>query len=268
MSTKMNKTAHQITSAFLNRTVDLEIYTPNEGAAQTPLHLLLFNDGQEAEALQLAETSAKLQADGHIEPLLIVAIKANDDRLQEYGVAGVPDFQGRGAKASAYTQFVVSELMPYIKSTFKALGQGKCGFAGCSLGGLSAFDIAWNNPDLFDVTGVFSGAFWWRKKDIGVGYSDQDRILHQMIRQSEGKPQLKFWLMTGTEDETADRNHNYIIDSIDDAIDVIKELLKKGYSRPDDITYFEMVGGKHHTSSWAKALPCFLTWAFAKKKYS
>lgn len=264
----MIKTPHQITSAFLNRTVDLEVYAPDQAATPAPLHLLLFNDGQEAQALQLAETSAKLQADGHIEPLLIVAIKANEGRLQEYGVSGVPDFQGRGAKASAYTQFIVSELMPYLMDTYKSLGHGKCAFAGCSLGGLSAFDIAFNHPDLFDVTAVFSGAFWWRKKDIGPGYSDQDRILHQMIRQTEGKPELKFWIMTGTEDETADRNHNFIIDSIDDAIDVIKELLKKGYTRPHDIFYYEMVGGQHHPSSWAKALPCFLTWAFAKKRYA
>jgi enterochelin esterase-like enzyme len=259
---EMIKTPHQITSAFLKRQVMLEIYAPAHTAAQTPLHLLLFNDGQEAEALELASTAASLLSAGKMEPLLIVAIKAGEDRLQEYGVAGVLDFMGRGAKAGAYTQFIVAELLPYLSATFKTLGRGKCGFAGCSLGGLSAFDIAWHHPDLFHVAGVFSGAFWWRKKAFEEGYSDQDRILHEQIRQTPTKPGVKFWLMTGTEDETADRNHNYIIDSIDDTIDVIKELMLKGYTRPEEVFYYEMVGGKHHPSSWAKALPGFLTWAF------
>jgi enterochelin esterase-like enzyme len=71
--------------------------------------------------------------------------------------------------------------------------------------------------------------------------------------------------MTGTEDELADRNKNFIIDSIDDTIDVIKELLKKGYKRPDDIAYYEMVGGKHELKTWAKAMSPFLIWAFGKK---
>jgi enterochelin esterase-like enzyme len=267
LTVEMIKTPHQISSAYLNRNVELDIYYPDQTAAQTPLHLLLFNDGQEAEALQLAATTGSLLSAGKIEPLIIVGIKASDDRLQEYGVAGVPDFMGRGDKADAYTQFVVNELMPYLRTTFKELGRGKCGFAGCSLGGLSAFDIAWHHPELFNVAGVFSGAFWWRKKAFEDGYTDQDRILHERIRQTEAKPDVKIWLMTGTEDETADRNHNYIIDSIDDTIDVIKELLNKGYTRPDQVSYYEMVGGKHHPSSWAKALPCFLTWAFATPHY-
>ena len=267
LTVEMIKTPHQITSGFLNRTVELDILCPEQTAAQAPLHLLLLNDGQEAEALQLAATTAALLSAGKIEPMIIVAIKASDDRLQEYGVAGVPDFMGRGAKADAYSQFVVSELLPYLRTTFKALGRGKVGFAGCSLGGLSAFDIAWRHPEIFDVAGVFSGAFWWRTKAFEDGYSDQDRILHERIRQTAEKPEVKIWLMTGTEDETADRNHNYIIDSIDDTIDVIKELLNKGYTRPDQVFYYEMVGGKHHPSSWAKALPCFLIWAFATPHY-
>ncbi|MOA53154.1 hypothetical protein D3C78_1765700 [compost metagenome] len=71
--------------------------------------------------------------------------------------------------------------------------------------------------------------------------------------------------MTGTEDEKADRNMNFIIDSIDDSIDVIKELLIKGYKRPEDITYYEMVGGKHDIQTWGKAMFPFLIWAFGRK---
>jgi len=85
-----------------------------------------------------------------------------------------------------------------------------------------------------------------------------------MIRETNNKPELKFWLQTGTNDETADRNKNGIIDSIDDTIDLVKELEVKGYKRPADITYVEVVGGSHDAPTWAKAMPKFLCWAFGK----
>ena len=160
--------------------------------------------------------------------------------------------------------FKYTEIMDFVKNEIKVNINGKRAFAGFSLGGISAFDIAWNHDNYFDVAGVFSGSFWWRKKDLSEGYTDEDRIVHEMIRKTEHKPNIKFWLMTGTADETSDRNHNFIIDSIDDTIDIVKELLKKGYQRPDDIFYYEMVGGKHEIQTWNKAMPKFLEWAFAK----
>jgi enterochelin esterase-like enzyme len=195
-----------------------------------------------------------------------VAIKASKERLQEYGVVGKPDFLNRGSKAEAYNDFVIKELYPNLKELLGFPITGIRAFAGFSLGGLSAFDITWNNDSLFDVVGALSGSFWWRDKDLKDGYTDANRIMHQVIRETAGKPDLKFWLMTGTEDEKADRNMNYIVDSIDDTIDVIKELLNKGYKRPDDIRYYEVVRGEHNVATWSKVLPAFLQWAFPTKR--
>jgi enterochelin esterase-like enzyme len=57
---------------------------------------------------------------------------------------------------------------------------------------------------------------------------------------------------------------NGIIDSIDDTVDLIKELENKGYNRPADIQYVEMVGGSHNVETWAEAMPKFLHWAFGR----
>lgn len=254
--------AYTIDSVYLNRSVELELFLPEGLLGNETLNLLLLNDGQEAEALGLSDTLARLQHQQQIGPLVVAAITASAERLQEYGVAGIPDFMGRGSKAQAYTDFVIRELVPFIEGKLNMPIRGKRAYAGFSLGGLSAFDIAWNNERHFDAVGVFSGSFWWRKKDLSEGYTDQDRILHQRIAETQGKPELKFWLMTGTEDETADRNKNFIIDSIDDTVDVIKELLKKGYRRPQDLAYYEVVGGKHDVATWGKAMSAFLCWAF------
>lgn len=261
---KVIKTSHQLKSAYLKRSVELEIFMPDQLLGNEHLNLLLVNDGQDLAEMGMENMLNDLYAAWKIEPTVIVGIKAGADRILEYGVAGKPDFKKRGAKAQSYTAFVINELIPFIQSEVPVAINGKRAIAGFSLGGLTAFDIAWHNDNYFDAVGVFSGSFWWRKKDLSADYTDDDRILHQVIKETATKPSLQFWLMTGTNDETADRNRNFIIDSIDDTVDVIKELLKKGYKRPTDIAYFEMVGGKHDVPTWGKVMPKFLMWAFGK----
>lgn len=251
-----------IPSITLGRDVTCTLLMPDDYNKAEPLNLLLLNDGQDLENLKVKEALSDLSNSHKIKPVLVVAINASEDRLQEYGTAGQLDFKKRGAKAAAYTQFIVDELLPFIQNNTGIKTFDSTAFAGFSLGGLSAMDIAWNNPAVFDKVGVFSGSFWWRSKGLDEGYTEDDRIMHQTIKSTTGKPELKFWIQTGTDDEIADRNKNGIIDSIDDAIDVIRELEVKGYTRPADIQYLEIVGGKHDMPTWAKAMPKFLCWAF------
>jgi enterochelin esterase-like enzyme len=264
--TEMEVTEQVITidSDVLKRKVTVTLLMPETDVLSEPLNLLLLNDGQEAGNLKLKETLEELYETGRIKPVLVVAIHADENRLQEYGVAGKPDFKQRGAKAAIYTKFITAELLPAIKKETGIEEFDNTAFAGFSLGGLSAMDIAWNNAGLFNKAGVFSGSFWWRSKELGKGYTENDRIMHSVIRNTTNRPALKFWLQTGTKDETADRNKNGIIDSIDDTIDLIKELENKGYNRPADIQYLEMVGGSHNVATWAEAMPKFLVWAFGR----
>lgn len=248
-----------IASQFLSRDVSCSLFIPE---AEGPFSLLVLNDGQEAEALNLLDTLERLYTQYKIKPVVIAAVHAGADRLQEYGTAGQPDFKGRGLKADAYSSFVIKELLPLIREEAGVTAFEIKAIAGFSLGGLSALDIAWNNSAYFDKAGIFSGSLWWRRKDLHEGYTDDDRIMHRIVRESAEKPELKFWFQTGTSDEKADRNKNGIIDSIDDTVDLIRDLEHKGYIRPADIAYLEMVGGEHHITTWAKAFPKFLCWAF------
>jgi len=253
-----------IDSEILKREVTITLLIPGEYNFTEPLNLLLLNDGQEADNLLLSKTLQNLYHANKIKPVAIAAIHAGEDRLQEYGVAGSPDFKNRGAKAGSYSEFILDELLPQLYTHTAVKAFNTIAFAGFSLGGLTALDIAWNHSDIFSKVGIFSGSLWWRSKALNDGYTDADRIMHRVIRESKSKPALKFWLQTGTLDETADRNNNGIIDSIDDTIDLIKELEARGYTRPADVQYLEMVGGKHDMPTWAKAMPRFLTWAFGK----
>ena len=249
----------KVVSNYLNREVVLSVFIPSQ--AEGPWKLLLFNDGQDADGLHLLPHLNGLARMGEIRPCLVVAVHAFN-RLQEYGVAGNPDFEKRGSLAGAYAAFITKELLPGLERNFPlSKTPSDRAIAGCSLGGLSAFDIAWNYPNQFGKVAVFSGSFWWRKKALEAGYTDADRIAHHMVRVSQPGKKLEFWFEAGTEDEKSDRNNNGIIDSIDDTLDLITELVLKGFELNKHITYVEIKGGKHDLATWAGVMPDFLKWA-------
>ena len=250
-------------SSYLNRKITLDIVLPpNYNNTKHSYRVLYMNDGQDLKRLEMTQVLANTK----VEPFVLVAIHCGD-RLQEYGTAAQADYKQRGAKAAAYTQFVLKELLPHIQQKYRVLtGPANTFFCGFSLGGLSAFDIVWHNSAVFGKAGVFSGSFWWRQKADDDNYhDDQDRIMHKLVRQSAPilathRPQ--FWFQTGSEDEKDDRNHNGIIDSIEDTLDLIAELEKKGYRWNKDLRYVEIAGGHHDPATWSRAMPDFLKWLF------
>lgn len=248
-------------SKHLNRNVTVEYIYPTQWKTHKQKHVLFLNDGQDAEALNLYPTLEKCYLQNLEKPLMVIAVWSNEDRLQEYGTSGKPDYLKRGTKAHLFEWFILNELIPFTEKEFGfALKKEFAAYAGFSLGGLSALNIVWNNDDVFGKAGVFSGSFWWRSKPLGKGYKDTDRIMHSIVRKSKRKRELKLWLQTGTTDEDNDRNNNGIIDSIDDTLDLIDELAESGLSRKKDIEYVEIKGGKHHPATWAKVFPQFLEW--------
>lgn len=303
VDTAFDSVIRQETSYYshaLHRNVVLDVVLPADYYHSTHSYKVLYmNDGQDLKRLHMTEVLEKVYRNAQVEPFVLVAIHCGD-RIQEYGTAAQADYAHRGAKAGAYTNFVLNELMPYIQGNFRVLtGAKNTAFCGFSLGGLSAFDIVWHHPDLFGKVGVFSGSFWWRRRAYENHYDDEnDRIMHRLVRQSavyslqstvhslhsivdessptvNPKPQTvnpkpetpnipQFWLQTGTEDEKDDRNNNGVIDSIEDTLDLIAELEKKGFRWGRDIRYVEVKGGHHNQATWSAIMPDFLIWAFGK----
>jgi enterochelin esterase-like enzyme len=254
-----------IFSLKLKRDVIFDIYIPLNFEKGDVFPLLLINDGQDMEDIFFANTVKDLAIREKVSSFVTVAVHAGD-RFHEYGVGGKPDYRKRGSKASNYISFLVNELLPFLESKYKiSLTNPDNAIAGFSLGGLSAFDICWNFPEIFRKVGCFSASFWWRKKAVDKKTPDKYRIVHTMIKKNKPIDGLKFWFQAGTEDEKGDRNGNGIIDSIDDTLDVILELAKKGYRPYDDIVYHEEKGGKHDLKTWEKTMPIFLEWCFPIK---
>jgi enterochelin esterase-like enzyme len=255
---------HVCSSKILNRDVKVDFYMPVNSTRAENLSLLLVNDGQDLVTMQFENILSNLFENNLISPLLCVGIHCGADRKNEYGTAKILDYKGRGAKAALYTRFIYEELLPFIRKELNTISFKEKSFAGFSLGGLTALDIVWNYPKEFRRVGVFSGSLWWRDKDQeDAGFNeDTDRIMHRQIREGNYSPWLNFFFEVGTQDETADRNNNGIIDAIDDTVSLIEELEKKGYSQQRDIKYVELTDGKHDVPTWAKAFPDFLRWGW------
>ncbi len=252
-------------SEFLERDVKVDFYLPTQVKHPESMSLLLINDGQDLPKMPFEKILEDLYFYQEIEPLLCVGIHCGSDRRMEYGIAGQADYLGRGAKAGDYTSFIFEELLPLIRQKYHLPHFKEKSFAGFSLGGLMALDIVWNHQNEFSKVGIFSGSLWWRQKGYDDGYSDEtDRIMHNQIRESkEIAPWLKFFIQTGLLDEKKDRNKNGVIDSIDDALDLIAELKKKGYTK-ESIKYFEMEDGSHDVPTWGRAFPEFLKWGWGR----
>lgn len=252
-------------SRHLQRHVKLTIISTPMPDNKADMNLLLLNDGQDMEKMRVKEILDSLYKKKLIQPILVVGIHAGD-RMQEYGVADIPDYQNNGSKASKYDMFIENELYPFVKKKAVVRKFKSVVIAGCSLGGLAAFDFAWDHADKIDKVAVFSGSFWWRDKDAAAAdYSDdKNRIMLNKIRSSRKKPNLQYWFYAGGKEENADRDKDSIIDVIDDTKDLINIIKTKNLTNPGDIIYTEDPNGLHDYSSWSHHFAAFLIWAFPK----
>ncbi len=255
-----------ITSLYLERDVLIDAYLPTNISKPEQLSLLLINDGQDLPKMPFDEILDELYTSNEIEPLICIGIHCGPERKREYGTAYSADYKGLGNKAGLYNKFLFDELMPFIRKHYNAPSFKEKSFAGFSLGALSALDIAWNHASEFTKVGIFSGSLWWRRRSYDDGYNDEmDRLMHLQIRTGIFYPWMKFFIQCGAMDETADRNNNGIIDSIDDALDLIVELKAKGFT-DEHIKYILLEDGSHDVPTWGRAFPEFLKWGWATGK--
>lgn len=250
-------------SRLLGETRIIDVYLPRGYAADslTTYPVLYANDGQDMETVELAGVLDSLQRTGRMAPVIVVAIHATE-RVQDYGTAYIVNAQGLGARADRYDQFLTTEVMTLIESRYRVKpGSAHTAIMGWSLGGLSAFDLAWRHAEQFGTVGVFSGAFWWRTDDRDAESKQASRIMHRRVRQTPGHPALRMWFETGLEDEAADRDGNGVIDAVQDTEELIAELERKGYRRGRDMVHLT-VEGHHDLPTWKRLLPEWLAWAF------
>jgi iron(III)-enterobactin esterase len=264
----VNLEKFQLTSRFMNgieRTIS--VYLPGE-YAQNPdrrYKVLYAFDGQELPMIAFEQYLNSLFSSHQVEPVLVVAVDAltGDLRHEELGAGPYLNVFGWGTLSDAFNKFMVNELIPKIDGKYRTrAGARNTGIMGWSLGGLSAFYLAWQYPDRFGTVGAFSPSFWWRMESKAGGEL-QARVIHKVVLNSAKRPDLRMWFEAGTlEEPITDIDKNGVPDVIQDVQDLWKILEAKGYRDGVDMQYIEVAGGAHHITTWAKVLPDFLRFAF------
>lgn len=88
---------------------------------------------------------------GKMQPVIVVGTTSTADRTPEYSY---------GSKSKIFAEFLIKSLKPMIESQYRTKsGPENTAIMGSSMGGLSAFVLAWEHPDVFGKAGCFSPAF-------------------------------------------------------------------------------------------------------------
>ena len=260
---KIKVNEDKVYSRHLQKQMDLVIISTPVPSDKSDFNLLILNDGQDLEKLRVKTIMDSLWKKKLIKPLLVVGIKTTN-RNDVYGVAGMPDYRNNGKSAEKYSNFINNELLAYVKKMSGVRKFNSVTFAGNTSGGLSAFDISWDNWQKIDRVGVFSGSFGLTNLNPQDSkYSeDKNNIIISKITSSRKRPKLKYWFYAGGggsvpgKQETSDVQKN--------TKDLIDLIIRKNVCPPGDIVFTKVSDGENNYSSWSHEFPAFLIWAVGK----
>ncbi len=246
-------------SRILRNRRDVLVYLPPE-YRRTRLRrfpVLYLNDGQNVFDAATAfagvewgadETAQRLIKEKLMEPTIIVAIpNMGEDRIHEYSPTRMRLEEGKRKSSRGrlrqYSHFLIDELKPFIDARYRTLKRPEqTGLGGSSLGGLATMVMGLWFPNVFRRLIVMSPSVWW-----------DNCVVLDMVNAIEegGKPPLKIWLDTGTQEPGWERAR-----LLRDA------LIEKGWRLYDDLFYFEDEGASHTEGAWAHRLEAALRFLY------
>ncbi|MBF9251865.1 histidine kinase [Pontibacter sp. 172403-2] len=185
---------------------------------------------------RIDETADSLIKAGAIEPVIVVGIYNTPDRSDEY----TP-----GKQANAYMNFVVNTVKPLIDQTYRTKsGRKYTATGGSSAGGIVAFMLAWEHPDVFSKAICMSPAF--KIEDI-------DYVDNVLAYQGKKKP-LFFYIDNG-----GIALENKLQPGVDQMLAALKA---KGYQEGKDFYWQKAPQARHSETAWAKRMPVALKLLF------
>ncbi len=190
------------------------------------------------------EAAEQLILAGQIEPIIIVGMYNNSQRMSEYNAGD------RDADGTDYTQFVVDEVKPFIEKTYRAdAGSGKTGVAGSSMGGLISLYMAQVHPDVFGRCAIVSPA---------LGIQNRRYLDSLLIEDATWMRGTYFWLDMGTAEARASSQNLVVQHTRDLAALFYRAKLDGGM----DYQYVEVEGGEHNEQAWSRRIDAILRYLY------
>ncbi len=193
---------------------------------------------------QIDETLTELIAANKVKPLIVVGIYNTPQRGKDY----MPGEQG-----TKYTNFICDKLKPLIDETYRTdPSREATAVAGSSAGGICAFAMAWQRPDVFSKAICMSAAFQYKRPDgsMNVDY------LTQFKESPEPANKPYFYL---------DNGGVGLEEILQPGIDAMLAAMKDRGWKPDvDFTWKKFPEARHNEAAWAERLPGALELLFGK----
>jgi len=245
-------------SEILDNDRTLLVYLPPDydGQAGRRYPVLYMHDGQNifdastsfaGHEWGVDEAAERLINSGGIEPIIIVGIYNNADRMTEYTPR--PD----GDRPDAYARFVVQEVKPFIDRTYRTdPSREKTGVAGSSLGGLISLYMAEAYPQTFGRCAGVSPSLGWNNKQLLKQWQSRD---------TQWMHGTRFWLDMGTAEGRAAPGQT-LPSTLINARELAAIFDRAGLKRGVDYEYLEVDGGQHNEQAWARRIQRILVFLY------
>ncbi|MFQ6604688.1 MAG: alpha/beta hydrolase-fold protein [Fidelibacterota bacterium] len=231
------------------RTVTVWLPPSYYGTSYNHYPVLYLQDGQNvfSSALSLSheewaldETAMDLINRGQMAEIIMVAIDHGADRTGEYSPAH---------RGNDYSAFLIRTVKPWIDTTYRTRpGAEHTAVMGSSMGGIIAFHLAWEYPNVFGMAAGLSPAF----------LVDDSEIVRRVQTGSLPDPRPFFIIYNGTEELEA---------RLQPAITALVEALEsRGFDRDRDFRYQIFTGALHTEAAWAEQSRSVLLAFFGNKK--
>lgn len=232
--------ARTITDSTFHRERRVWVYTPPGYAAagHAPYDLLVvFDGGQNLEAIPLATILDTLLAGGHAPPFVAVLVDDSTGAVR----------LGELANRAPFAKFVAEQLVPWVRRGWNVTNDPQRTIVhGTSAGGLAAAYVAFVHPELFGNVLSLSGALW-RGAEASNG-PPFEWLTAQYA--AAPKKDIRFVLNVGALE--TQRVMGGAGPAMIEANRRFRDALRaRGY----DVTYREVPEGRHLPESWALQLP-------------
>jgi predicted alpha/beta superfamily hydrolase len=198
---------------------------------------------------EVDETAEELIKNKIIEPVIIVGIYNNSDRINEY--TPYKDKNFGGGKGNLYLEFIINQVKPFIEKEYRiSKGRNNTAIGGSSLGGLISLYAILKYQDLFSKSAVISPALYW----------DNSAIITETSETVFNKP-VNIWLDGGTNEGVVKNGYNTFSKLVSECKKAEKILTEKKNVECKLKIYD---GAGHHESYWAKRMHEILIYFYGK----
>lgn len=254
----------------LERRRTLRIYLPPDYEKSNKRYPVFYmQDGQNlyknkdaayGVSWKVGEALDRLIHEDKCKEIIVVGIDNGEDkRFFEYSIWNTDEmtYKGKtikmpftvGGEGSAYIDFTVNTLKPYIDENFRTMpDRENTAIGGSSMGGLISLLTGLAHQDKFSKVATISTALFFCIEDI-----------EKYIKTQGYREEMKIYMDLGTE-ETSDSSVEVFPKIYLESNEMLFNFLRNnGF---ENIKYQICQGAVHHESEWAKRFPDIVQWLF------